>query len=62
MKEAVFFILQTHMTNFDFAAEHPSYSCSTNHKTFTLILTWLSNNTSGNGMAKRQHYGKYVIG
>lgn len=30
-------------------------TCFTNQKTFTLILTWLSKQTSGNGMSERQH-------
>lgn len=39
----------------------PFYACFTNQKTFTLILTWLNNETSGNGMAERQQHGKHLI-
>lgn len=37
------------------------YTRFTNQKTFTLILTWSSNKTSGNGMAERQQHGKHLI-
>lgn len=47
--------------NFWFCSRVSLYVCFTNQKTFTLILTWSSNKTSGNGMAERQQHGKHLI-